>query len=251
MNNYNPFSLEGKRILVTGASSGIGRAIAIECSRFGAEVILTARNEERLHETLSRMDGSNHMILTADLCKNREVSELLLQLEEIDGLVNCIGIVQTLPFQFIKYDSLSNIMNINFFAPTILSAQIVKQKKIRQGGSIVFISSVSGKYISLPANSMYTASKGAIDAIAKGMALDLATKKIRVNTINPGMIETEIMAEGIISQEQMKEDAIKNYPMKRYGKPSEVAYIAIYLLSDASSWMTGSSIIIDGGLTLK
>lgn len=250
MKDYNPFSLVGKTILVTGASSGIGRAIAIECSRMGASVIITARNEERLQETLSMMKGE-HKYVVADLLCDDGIKQLVDSVNSVTGLVNCAGITQTLPFQFVDTAALSNIMSVNFTAPTILTARLVKQKKIEKGGSIVFISSASGKYVSIPANSIYTASKGAIDGIAKGIALDLAPKKIRVNTINPGMIETNIMSSGIVSKEQMDEDAKLKYPLKRYGKPEEVAYIAVYLLSDASVWMTGSNILIDGGLTLQ
>lgn len=248
MENYNPFSLEGKIILVTGASSGIGRAIAIECSRMGANVIITARNEQRLQETLAQMEGK-HEYIVADLLRDEDITQLVNCIDSVTGIVNCAGITQTLPFQFVDTPALSNIMSVNFITPTILTARLVKQKKISKGGSIVFISSVSGKFVSIPANSMYTASKGAIDGIAKGMALDLAPKKIRVNTINPGMIETNIMSSGVVSEEQLTEDAKTKYPLKRYGKPEEVAYIAVYLLSDASVWMTGSNIVIDGGLS--
>lgn len=250
MNNYNPFSLEGKTILVTGAASGIGKAIAIECSKMEGSVIVTDRDRQRSEETMGLLSGSGHSFFTADINNDEEINELIAKLPQLEGIVHCAGIVKTLPFQFVNKESLSLVMNTNFMAPTIISAQLIKKKKLTKGASIVFISSVSGTYCTLPANSMYTASKSAIDGIAKGMALDLAHKKIRVNTINPGMIDTNLLAAGVISEEQLAEDE-KRYPLGRYGKPKEVAYAAIYLLSDASKWITGINLLIDGGYTLQ
>jgi NAD(P)-dependent dehydrogenase (short-subunit alcohol dehydrogenase family) len=245
----NPFSLERKTILVTGASSGIGRAIAIECSKMGAAVILTARSEDRLRETLSQMEGADHTIITVDLTKQSELFDLIEKTPMLDGLVNCAGQVKTTPFQFITVDSLDKIMTVNFFAPTLLSVQLVKNKKFKKNSSIVFISSISGIECVYGGNSIYSASKGAINGIMKNMALDLAHKGIRVNSVNPGMVNTHIIDTGTITSEQLEEDK-KRYPLKRYGRPEEIAYAVIYLLSDASSWVTGSNLVIDGGYTL-
>ncbi|MCL2327848.1 MAG: SDR family oxidoreductase [Bacteroidetes bacterium] len=249
-NQLNPFSLLGKQILVTGASSGIGRAIATECSKMGAKVIITARNEERLQETLSQMYGDGHSLILADLAVERDRISLVEQAPKLDGLVNCAGIVRTLLFPFVDAASLEEVMNVNFTAPTLFSAQLVKNKKLVKNASIVFISSISGNACVWGGNSMYSASKGAINGVMKNMALDLAAKGIRVNSVNPGMIETHIFDGGVIDEEQLVEDK-KRYPLKRYGKPEEVAYATIYLLSDASSWVTGSSLVIDGGYTLN
>lgn len=246
----NPFSLEGKIILVTGASSGIGRAIAIECSQMGATIILTARNEERMKETLSQMEGIGHSIIVADLSVENDIKRLVEQTPKLDGLVNCAGLIKTLIFQFIDTTSLAEIMDVNFVAPTIISARLVENKKLTRNSSIVFISSISGTLCVGGGNSMYSASKGAINGMMKNMALDLASKGIRVNSVNPGMIETSIFKRGIIDNHQLEEDK-KRYPLKRYGKPQEVAYAVIYLLSDASQWVTGSSLVIDGGYTLN
>jgi len=246
---YNPFSLEGKKILITGASSGIGRAIAIECSKMGATVILSARNEERLRETLLQMEGNGHKLIVADLNKEDDRKQLVEQSSNLHGLVNCAGLIKTLPFQFVNTETLENVMNINFIAPTLISAQLVKKKKILKNSSIVFISSIAGIWSVSPANSIYSASKGAINGMAKNMALDLADKNIRVNCVNPASVDTSIYDAGIIAPEQLEEDK-KRYPLKRYGKPEEVAYAVIYLLSDASSWVTGSNLVIDGGYTL-
>ena len=246
---YNPFSLEGKSILVTGASSGIGRAVAIECSKMGAAVTLTARNKERLKETLSQMEGQGHSVITADLSSEAGCKKLTEESPILDGLVHCAGIVKTLPFAFLNEESLMSIMSVNFIAPAIISAKLVKSKKCAKNSSIVFISSIDGPVVTHPGNTMYAASKGAVAAAAKNMALDLSAKKIRVNCVSPGMIETPLIHNGSFTQEQVDAD-VKLYPLKRYGKPEEVAYAVIYLLSDASSWVTGSNLVIDGGYTL-
>jgi NAD(P)-dependent dehydrogenase (short-subunit alcohol dehydrogenase family) len=246
---YNPFSLTEKTILVTGASSGIGRSIAIECSKIGATVVVTARNEERLNETLSQMEGEGHSVIVADLSNEDNRKYLVDKCPAIDGLVNCAGITKTLPFPFITNDVLAEVMGINFTAPALLSIELIKRKKLAKDSSIVFISSISGVMCAAIGSSIYSASKSAVNGLIKGMALDLASKGIRVNSVNPGVIETHIFDEGVITTEQLEEDK-RRYPLKRHGKPEEVAYAVIYFLSDASSWVTGSSLIIDGGFTL-
>ena len=246
---YNPFSLENKTILVTGASSGIGKAIAIECSKMRASVIITGRNETRLQETHSLLEGYQPDYIVADLSVNEDVVRVSKELSTLNGLVNCAGLTKVAPFPFATRDSFEEVMNVNFFAPTELTRLLVKSKKIGKGSSIVFISSVSGVYCSAVASSIYSASKGAVNGLVKGIALDLASKGIRVNSVNPGMIDTDIFSGSAITQDQLDED-MKRYPLGRYGKPEEVAYAVIYLLSDASSWTTGSNLLIDGGYTL-
>jgi NAD(P)-dependent dehydrogenase (short-subunit alcohol dehydrogenase family) len=247
---YNPFSLENKIILVTGASSGIGKAVAIECSKMGAKVIITARNTERLNETLTQMEGKGHSSIIADINKEGELNALIDNIPILNGLVNCAGLTKILPFKFINKDVLMDVMNVNFTMPILMTSQLIKNKKIDSNGSIVFISSVNGVYCASMGSSLYSASKGAVNGIIKTMSLELSSQKIRVNSINPGMIETPIFDESIITPEQLKEDE-KHYPLKRYGKPEEVAFAVIYLLSDASSWITGSNLVIDGGLLLQ
>lgn len=248
---YNPFSLEGKNILVTGASSGIGRAIAIECSKMGANITITARNKERLNETLKMMKASlSHQVINADLSKEEDINVLVDKLPfKLDGIVHCAGLTIIKPFQHFKDENVNEIMGVNFYAPLFLTRNLLKRKMINKDSSIIFISSISGVLVSAYGGSIYSASKGAINGLVKGIALELATKSIRVNSINPGMIDTDILSSGVITEEQLKEDAQK-YPLKRYGKPEEVAYAAIYLLSDASKWVTGSNLLIDGGITL-
>ena len=247
--NHNPFSLLGKKILVTGASSGIGRAIAIECSKMGAEIIITARNPQRLDETFSLLSGANNLQLVTDLEDKNDLSALIDQLPPLSGVVHCAGVTKILPFSFVSEKALTSVMNINFIIPTLMTAQLIKKKKIINEGSIVFISSINGIKCSSISSSIYAASKGAVNGLIKGMALDLAPKKIRVNSVNPGMIETNLLKSNNITEEQLEQDKTR-YPLKRYGEPEEVAYATIYLLSNASKWVTGSNLVIDGGYTL-
>ena len=246
---YNPFSIEGKTIFITGASSGIGRATSIECSKMGATLAITGRNAIGLQETFDKLEGKGHVQIIADLCSSQNIPGMVNQLFSLDGVVHCAGFTNSTPFQFISEKDLTAIMQVNFMAPTLISQVLIKKKKLNKGASVVFISSVSGVYCSFVANSMYSASKGAINGIVKGMALDLAPKGIRVNCVNPGMIDTPLLSEENITEELLKED-IKRYPMNRYGKPEEVAHAIIYLLSDATKWITGSNLLIDGGYTL-
>jgi len=246
---YNPFSLENKTILVTGASSGIGKAIALECAKMGATVIITGRNEERLNQTFELLEGNNHQKIACDLQLEENIKNLTSQLPVLNGIVHSAGVQKTLPFQFVSSTELDKIFDVNFFAPTLLSQMIVKTKKISKDASIVFISSAGGPVTVDMGNSMYCASKAAITAMAKSMALELASKKIRVNSILPGMTETPLIHAGYVTQEQLNLD-MESYPLKRYGKPEEIAYAAIYFLSDASAWTTGANLIIDGGVTL-
>lgn len=246
----NPFSLESKTILVTGASSGIGRATAIACSQMGAVVVVTGRNESRLLETLDSLEGSGHQMIVADIANDDQIDYLVDQIPAINGLVNNAGITETCPTQFIKRDKLNRVMEVNTIAPILLTQRILKKKKLGKGGSIVFTCSISGTCVCVGGNVLYSASKGAIHGFMKNAALDLAHKGIRVNDVCPGMIDTHILDAGTISEEQLEIEA-QRYPMKRFGKPEEVAYGIIYLLSDASSFVTGSSIVIDGGFTLQ
>jgi NAD(P)-dependent dehydrogenase (short-subunit alcohol dehydrogenase family) len=174
---------------------------------------------------------------------------LVNKLPILDGVVHSAGIAKTLPFQFINFLELNNIFDVNFFAPILLSQMLIKNKKISKNSSIVFISSIDGPVTVHIGNSIYSASKGAISAMARNMAVDLATKKIRVNCIMPGMTETPLIHNDRITQEQLDLD-MKNYPLRRYGRPEEIAYAVIYFLSDASAWTTGSNLIVDGGFTL-
>lgn len=251
--NYNPFSLEGKTILVTGASSGIGKETAISCSKMGANVVITARNEKRLLETLSTLDtsdGQKHQMVIADLSSQDGVNALVDVLPELNGVSLNAGIVKTLPVKFINNDDLYEVLNVNMIGPVLLIQRLLKKKKIGKGASVVFTSSIGGVMISTVGNTMYGISKGGLNAFMKGLALEMASKGVRSNSVNPGFVDTNILSAGIISQEQLDENK-KRYPLGRFGKPEDVAYAIIYLLSDASSWVTGHTLVVDGGIILK
>jgi NAD(P)-dependent dehydrogenase (short-subunit alcohol dehydrogenase family) len=248
--SYNPFTLEGKTILITGASSGIGRATAIECSKLGAKCVITGRNEERLNETLSKMEGEGHEIFVADMASEDDINALVASLPKLDGLVNNAGYQEFAPVSFIKKEKLDSILSINTTAPIILTQKVLKAKKLSKEASVVFTSSLAGAGLGTPGNAMYAASKGAISSYIHVAALELASKKIRVNAVCPGMVETKIMADSAVSSDDLQKD-MQTYPLGRYGKPEEIAWSIVYLLSDASAWITGTNMIIDGGLLVK
>lgn len=245
----NPYSLNGKKVLVTGASSGIGKATAIHCSKMGAQLVITGRNEERLRQTYELLEGDGHILFLGDLTEPSKLEQLVQSVEVLDGLVLSAGQVITSPFPFNTREKYNEIFEVNFFSPVELLRLLVKKKKINKNSSVVFLSSVGGVSAFSFGNSAYGATKAAINSIMKSCALELASKKIRVNSVNPGMVSTPLIYGGGITSEQYEQDK-QHYPLKRYGEPDDIAYGIIYLLSDASSWVTGHSLVIDGGLTI-
>lgn len=252
MKEYNPFTLAGKTILVTGASSGIGRAAAIEISKSRAKVIITGRNEERLKETFSLLSNSELQpkYILADMHSDEDIEALVEACPKLDGVFFNAGISINVPIAFITREKLSKVFEVNTIAPILLTRMLVKKKKLNKGASLVFTASISGNNTVTVAHEMYSASKTAITGFMRNAALDLAAKGIRVNAVNPGMVNTPMVHSGKYTDEQLQKD-MANYPMGRFGEPEEIAYAVIYLLSNASSWMTGQSLVIDGGLTLK
>lgn len=247
----NPFSLQGKTILVTGASSGIGRACAIEIARAGASrVIITGRDKERLRDTSNEIGvKAETTVIVADLTDKDSVEKLIADIPEIDGLVLSAGINRQKTLSFIKDSDLSDIFGINCFADTRLLGLLLKKKKLKRDSSVVLIASISGHSNFAVGNAAYGASKQAAVAFMKYAAVELAPKGIRCNVIHPGRVETPLIANGLMTDEDLDRDR-RNYPLKRYGQPEEIAYGAVYLLSDASSWVTGSELVIDGGRSL-
>ncbi len=245
----NPFSLEGRTVLVTGASSGIGRTTAIECSQMGANVIITGRDQTRLDEVFSELEGEGHQAVIADLTQEEQLQGLLEQLPVVDGVVLCAGQGTVVPFKMADRKKQDPIFEINYFAPVELLRQLLKKKKLANGASVVFVSSIGGVDSITIGNSIYGASKAALNSAMRFCALELAPKKIRVNSVCPGMVNTKLIKGGAVSEEQHQAD-MQKYPLKRYGEPEDVANGIIYLLSNASSWVTGHSLVIDGGYTL-
>jgi NAD(P)-dependent dehydrogenase (short-subunit alcohol dehydrogenase family) len=248
----NPFSLEGKTILVTGASSGIGRGIAIGCAQFGAKLVVTGRNNDRLEETLSLLEGEEHQKVVADLSVQEGIDNLVVKCPSLNGIVHCAGIPKICPVKRLKRELLYDIINTNEIAPILLTSALLKNQKIQRNSSIVFIASVAGVFTAgCVGDSDYAATKGALSGFSMTAARELASQQIRVNTICPGMVETPILAQanGLMSEDEEKL-RVAPYPLKRLGKTEDIAYGAIYLLSDASSWVTGINLAIDGGVHL-
>lgn len=245
----NPFSLQGKRVLVTGASSGIGQATAIQCSQMGAQVVITGRNAERLQQTFNQLEGEGHKQISGDLTDKANLECLVQSVESLDGIVLCAGQSMTSPFLFNTRERYNEIFEVNFFSPVELLRLLVKKKKVNKGASVVFVSSIGGVLVYTPANSAYEATKAAINSTMKACALEFAPKKIRVNSVNPGMVNTKLIHGGGITEEQLEMDR-QGYPLKRYGEPVDIAHGIVFLLSDASSWVTGHALVIDGGRTV-
>ena len=245
----NPFSLEGKTILVMGASSGIGKATAILCADMGAKVIAIGRNEHRLEETMGSMSGEGHAKFVFDLNDECAVDKALSEISLIDGLANCAGVANMNPFQFVSRQEMEGVFLTNFFSPVMMVNKLLKAKRLQKGSSIVFVSSVDGPKVVHAGNSVYSASKSALVGMARNMAIDLAGKKIRVNCVLPGTTDTEMIRTANVTEEMLQETA-KSLPMKRFAKPDEIAAAITFLLSDASSYMTGTEIVVDGGSSI-
>lgn len=249
---FNPFSLEGKTILVTGASSGIGRETAITCSRMGAVVIATGRNEERLKQTLVNLEGRSNKIIVADLSIQEGVDALAAECPDLDGIVHCAGVGDRTLLKMVREKDIQRVMAANFNAPVLLQRALLKRKKVKTNSSIVFIAS-RAPFAPAPGNGIYAASKGAMIAYAKVLGLELADHSIRVNCVCPAMVWTELVERDAEINGVDYHKVEKSYPLKRFGKPQDVANLVVYLLSNASEWMTGSCIDITGGgeFTLK
>ena len=230
--SYNPFSLVGKTILVTGAAGGIGRATSVECAKLGATLILTDINVEGLNETLGMLEGEGHTAEVANLTSQECLDDLVARLPKLDGF---------------NKDDMERILSINTLAPVYLTQRLCRKKKLNEGASIVFTISVGGIYTTAPGNAMYGASKGALQVFMKNVALEMAPK-VRCNSVNPGMVNTKLAGRSYSEEDMLKD--MQTYPLKRYGEPQDVALAIVYLLSDASAWVTGHSLIIDGGKTL-
>lgn len=250
----NPFSLHEKCILVTGASSGIGKSTAIECARMGANVYCTGRNSERLEHTCRciEKDGIGQAFpIIADLNELEDKKHLVEMLPKLDGAVFSAGINNRGLISFLKETVMEDLINTNLYAPVFLTKTLLKKRKLANNSSLVYVSSVEGNNTHTISNSAYGMAKSALQSFVRTLALEVAEKGIRCNTVNPGRINTPLVSENNLFSDDIIEKDINNYPLKRYGEPQEVAYAVIYLLSDASRWVTGTSIVIDGGLTIK
>jgi NAD(P)-dependent dehydrogenase (short-subunit alcohol dehydrogenase family) len=247
----NLFTLSDKNILVTGASSGIGKAIAIQTSMMGASVNMTARDLDRLNDTFSHLDSSISQPnpIACDLSVKEELDDLCKQINQLDGLVLNAGFVKLAPVAYLKDDLIDSMFEVNIQSSIRLIQRLIRAKKIKKGASIVFISSIATQKATI-GNAVYNATKGAVNSFVKSLALELASKNIRVNAILPGLVKTNLLDNEYASEEELKKH-LMNYPLGRFGMPDDIANLAIYLLANESSWMTGSLINIDGGFSLK
>jgi NAD(P)-dependent dehydrogenase (short-subunit alcohol dehydrogenase family) len=243
-------SLHQKNILVTGASSGIGKHIALTAASIGATVTITGRDEQRLKETLGQLQGEGHYMVTADLTTAQGIEAVTGQAQNYDGVVFNAGVADYLPVKFITADKIDNIFSLNINSAMLLCQQLLKKKKICKKGSLVFISSISAR-LGVPGTALYAASKAALSAFSKVTAAELAPQGIRSNAVCPGIVVTPMTgtAVSVMSAEEVTK-ASADYPLG-YGEPADVSGLVMYLLSDTSKWMTGTELVIDGGLTLK
>lgn len=246
--NYNPYTLEGKRVLITGASSGIGRSTAIECSKLGASCVLCGRNEERLQETLSMLEGSGHITIAADLLKTDDLQLIAANCDKLDGVVLNAGINLMAPIYFLKEEDVNQVFQTNVLAPMYLIKTLLKARKINAKASLVFTSSIDAVNPDV-SSSAYAASKAALTSFMRSCAKELAPRQIRANAIQPGLVETGMMHNGMVSADDLEKNK-ELYLLKRYARPEEIAWAIIYLLSDASAFLTGSALTIDGGISI-
>jgi NAD(P)-dependent dehydrogenase (short-subunit alcohol dehydrogenase family) len=242
------FTLNNKKVLVSGASSGIGEIISKKLSDQGASLIITGRDETRLQETLISLKGENHKLILADLTKKDDLQTLVLDCEQLDGVVFCAGIIHYMSAKQLDLSSLEELFNINFKSQIALYQQLHINKKIKKNASLVFISSVSA-LSAVPATLAYSASKAAINSSVRVLASELSKLGVRVNSISPGLIETPLLENTFLNKEVFEKNAAK-YPLGP-GKGEDVANAAIFLLSNASRWITGIDLIVDGGYMLR
>lgn len=252
---FNPFSLNGKTILVTGASSGIGRQCAIDCSKMGAKVVLVARNEERLNETRAQMEGEGHLVIAQDLTNFEAIPETVKQIVEkvgpLDGALHCAGISNTESLKLYGVKRLEEFFRANVFGAVMLTKEICKLKNYNKDGvSIVFFASVAA-VVGESCKSAYSITKGALISTTRALAVEYSKKKIRVNSVSPGVIEPPINA----NQNYMKDPVLRaQFEAKHLlglGQCTDISNACIYLLSNASRWVTGQNLIVDGGYTVR
>ena len=242
----NAFDLAGKTILITGASSGIGKQAAVSISEQNARLIITGRNEERLKETYNELKPGDHLSIICDLTNEAEREQIAEKVPEINGVVHCAGLTNHIPAKFIRQKDIDEVFNINYNVPLLLTSQLLKKKKIVNHSSIVFLSSIATRYPYF-GGTLYTGSKSAIEAYSRVLSLELASKKIRSNCLSPSFVKTPMVdgAEKTISTEVLAKFE-KMIPLG-FGEPEDVANAIIFFLSDASKWITGANLVMGGG----
>ena len=245
---FNPFSLVGRRVLVTGGSSGIGRQIAIHCAKMGAQVVASGRDESRLKAVLAELPGTGHSCVAAELTAEADITRLVAEAGVVTGVVHCAGISRLAPIKMTSIKHLREVEAINFEAPVMLTQRLLSKNSIAPGGSIVFISSIAA-HIGVPGVGIYSGTKAALIAMMRCLAMEVVKRKIRANCLSPALVESPLLdaTESLVGS---LDDERRNYPLG-FGKPDDVANAAVFLLSDASRWITGTTIVMDGGLTVS
>jgi NAD(P)-dependent dehydrogenase (short-subunit alcohol dehydrogenase family) len=240
--------LYNRTILVTGASSGIGRETAIRCGALGAKVVLNGRNKNALEETAQHIPNS--CILLADLSIESEIEKLVNELPELDGLVHCAGMIQPFLIKYIKQKHIDSLLKINLFSGILLSSNLLRSKKLNTGASLVFMSSVSAHH-PYTGGGLYAVSKAGMESFAKAFALENADKKMRANVLSPALVKTAMFdASAQVYDKDELDKLVANYPLG-IGDPLDIANMVVFLLSDEAKWITGTVIQMDGGLLLN
>lgn len=251
---FNPFSLESKNIVITGASSGIGRQCAIDCSKMGAKVVLIARNKERLEETLSMMEGEGHIVIPFDLTDTQNISitvdNIVAKIGKLDGLIHAAGIEITKPLKLLKVEDYELLMQCNAFSGFELIRQIGNVKNTNKRASMVLVSSILS-IVARGGLTAYAASKGALVSATRVFATELAPRSIRVNCVSPGTIMTPMIQRAFECMDEEQKAKRKDGFLLGLGEATDVSNACIYLLSDASRWVTGQNLIVDGGYTIR
>lgn len=249
---HNPMALDGRTVLVTGASSGLGRAISILISRLGGRAVLVARNAERLEETRSLMQAGEHRIEQFDLTEldgiSRWMKQLASEVGPLDGLVHCAGLHVTLPLRVLKPSRLEELMKVNVSAAMALTKGF-RQRGVRaEQGSVVYLASVAALAGS-PGNAGYSATKGALVSMCRSLAVELAPERIRVNCLAPGWVPTELAAKAEEKFDDRQLQTISEMHPLGLGRPDDVANAAAFLLAETGRWITGQTLVVDGGYT--
>ncbi len=240
------FGLQGKTLLVTGASSGIGRQVALDCARAGATLLISGRDQARLDAVLSLLGDCAHRHIRADLSVDADIELLGKSAGTLDGVVHCAGISALAPMRMVSRAHIQSQLDANLIAPILLTRQLLARNSLREGSSIVFLSSISA-HIGVRGVAAYSASKAALEGMTRSLAIELAGRGIRVNCLAPGLVRTP-MYEAALRTTGGLEETEAQYPLG-IGTPEDVANAAIYLLAAASRWVTGTTLVLDGGHT--
>lgn len=245
----NPFSMQNKTVLVTGASSGLGQATAIMLSGMGAKLILTGRDQQRLQHTIDSLEGTGHKSFAVDLTHVEDRDKFISSLPSLDGFFYSAGVSKMAPLKYMPDSTLDEIFDINFFVPIKITRSLIKKKLLNPQASLLYMSSIA-PFLGITGQVGYSASKGSLLASVRIIAKELAQYKIRANCLCPAMIQTPLLTDSPVDKKQYEKDQA-GYPLGGYGLPEDVAAAAVYFLSPASRWITGTYLIMDGGLTLS